>query len=279
MNAKRMLPIVTLACCIAVAGTLVFAEEMPSVDTIVHEANRVSYYQGADGSAMVTMSITDEQGRTDTRKFVILRRDAPAPKDKTITDKDTYCADQKFYVYFRLPADLNKMVFMVHKHVDGDDDRWLYTPALDNVKRIAASDKRTSFVGSHFLYEDVSGRNLNDDTHELLETTENYYVVKNTPKDPKSVEFAYYTMWIVRGNFLPTQVKYYDARGENYRTYTAKKVETVQGYPTVTKAVMQDHRLKGETLLEYDNVKYDIGLPEDIFTERYLRRAPRKYLR
>ena len=27
---------------------------------------------------------------------------------------------------------------------------------------------------------------------ELVKTTDNYYVVKNTPKDPKSVEFAYY---------------------------------------------------------------------------------------
>ena len=28
-----------------------------------------------------------------------------------------------------------------------------------------------SFVGSHFFYEDVSGRSIADDTHELLKTT------------------------------------------------------------------------------------------------------------
>jgi len=47
--------------------------------------------------------------------------------------------DQKFYVYFLEPADVRKMVYMVWKHTDRDDDRWLYLPALDLVKRIAAS--------------------------------------------------------------------------------------------------------------------------------------------
>ena len=53
------------------------------------------------------------------------------------------------------------------------------------VKRIAASDKRTSFVGSDFLYEDISGRGLNEDAHELIETTEDHFVIKNTPKKPE----------------------------------------------------------------------------------------------
>ena len=34
-----------------------------------------------------------------------------------------------------------------------------------------------------------------------------------------------------------------------------------------------------KTVMEYVSVDYDVGLPEDIFTERYLRRAPREYLR
>ncbi len=38
-------------------------------------------------------------------------------------------------------------------------------PDLDLVKRIAAGDKRTSFVGSHFLYEDISGRAVQEDKH------------------------------------------------------------------------------------------------------------------
>lgn len=254
------------------------AAEEPSLETIVDNTNRVAYYQGKDGRANVSMTITDSQGRTRERKFTILRWDAPPPGEGDEAD-DRYCGDQKMYVYFERPADVRKMAFMVWKHVDKDDDRWLYLPEMDLVKRIAATDKRTSFVGSDFFYEDVSGRRIDDDTHELVETTDNYYVLKNTPKDPKSVEFSHFKMWIHRKTFIPVKTEYYDKNNEKYRMYEALTVDTVQEYPTVTKARMKDLRTKSETVLEYADVQYNVGVPEDVFEERYLRRAPREYLR
>jgi hypothetical protein len=247
-----------------------------TVQEIVDNTQRVAYYQGKDGRAKVSMLITDTQGRKRQRQFTILRWDQPPPSEQ---EGDQYTGDQKYYVYFHRPADVNNMVFMVWKHVDVDDDRWLYLPALDLVKRIASKEKRTSFVGSHFFYEDVSGRNTNADVHELVDTTENYYVLKNTPKKPEAAEFTYFTMWIHRSTFLPVKIEYYNDRGEKYREYEALKVETIQGFPTVTQSRMKDLRIGGETLLRYSNVQYDIGVPEDIFTERYLRRTPTQYLR
>jgi outer membrane lipoprotein-sorting protein len=253
-----------------------------TVDEIVKRANLAAYYRGRDGRADIVMTITDAQGRIRTREFTILRLNEPNPsaKEDDMPDEN-YAGDQKFYVYFHRPADVNKMAFMVWKHTaEGqDDDRWLYLPALDLVKRIAASDERTSFVGSDFFYEDVSGRNVTEDVHELVKTTDNYYVLKNTPRKPDLVEFSYYEMWIHRATFLPVSVVYYDRNGEKYREYKALKVEKIQGYDTVTKAQMSDLRTKGGTIVEYSNVKYDIGLTDDIFTERYLRRPPREYLR
>lgn len=246
-----------------------------TVDEIVEKTNRVSYYQGDDGRAEVHMRIVDGQGRERNREFTILRRD----EQKEGVEGDKYCGDQKFYVYFSRPADVNKMVFMVHKHLDRDDDRWLYLPALDLVKRISAADKRTSFVGSHFYYEDVSGRHIDADKHELVETTDHYYVLKNTPKDPSSVEFAYFKMWIHKDSFVVVKTEYYDNNDKKYRSYEAKGVEDIDGYKTVTKSRMTDHRTGGYTEMQYKDVKYDAGLPDDIFTERYLRRAPKKYLR
>ncbi len=251
------------------------------VDEIVRNVNRISYYQGTDGRADVSMTIVDSQGRKRYRKLTILRWDRPGTGTKE-TDKkkdDQFCGEQNFYVYFHLPADVNKMAFLVHKHLDRDDDRWLYLPALDLVKRIAATDKRTSFVGSNFFYEDVSGRHIDEDVHELIKTTNNYYVLKNTPKNPKSVEFAYFIMWIHRKSFVVVKTEYYDNHGKKYREYTAKEVQEIEGYPTVVKATMSDLRTGGRTDMEYTGVKYNIGLPESIFTERYLRRVPSKYLR
>lgn len=242
-----------------------------SVNEIVQKANHTSYYQGKDGRAQVSMTITDNQGRKRSRRFTLLRLN-----DNTV-DTD---GNQKFYIYFHRPADVNKTVFMVWKNINKDDDRWLYLPALDLLKRIAASDERTSFVGSNFFYEDVSGRNISEDIHELVETTKNYYVLKNRPKNPETVEFSYYKVWIHRKTFIPVKIEYYDkSSNKKYRIYEALKVDTVQGYPTVIQSRMKDLRTKSETVISYSKVKYNVGLPEDIFTERYLRNPPKKYLR
>ena len=242
--------------------TPVMAQDV-NVEEIVSKANLAAYYAGDDGKAEVNMTITDSQGRKRTREFVILRKDK----------KDG--GQQFFYVYFKKPSDVSKMVFMVHKHVNKDDDRWMYLPALDLVKRIAASDKRTSFVGSNFMYEDVSGRNLSEDTRELVESNDTQYVIKNTPKKPDDVEFSSYTVQIDKKTFLPVKAVYLDKNGKEYRIVEAVKVEEVDGIPTVTESKVTDLAAGSNTVSKFSNVKYNIGLKEDIFTERYLRRTPR----
>ena len=253
------------------------AEEL-TVDQIVQKANHVAYYQGSDGKSKVTMTITDKQSRSRNREFNILRMNTGAP--------DT---DQNYYVYFLAPADVRKMVFMVQKHsaLDKEDDRWLYLPSLDLVKRIAASDKRTSFVGSDFLYEDVSGRSLDEDTHELIETTDTSYVIKNVPKVSDTVEFAYYTVTIDKATFMPMKMAYYDKSDTLYRVIESKKVESINSkegdkeviYPTVTESVVKDLRTGSTTQMIFSDVQYNIGIDDSIFTERYLRRPPREAMR
>ena len=257
----------TLVVMLLVSMSFAFAEEAPSVEEIVKKTKHVSYYQGKDGAARVMMTITDGQGRVRKKEFSILRLNKG--------DKD---GEQAFYVFFHAPADEQGTVFMVWKHTDKDDDRWLYLPGLDVTKRIAASDERTSFVGSHFYYEDVSGRGLDEDTHELIETNDNYYVIKNVPKKPDTVEFDSFTMWIHKSTFIPVKVAF-EKGGKTYRTASVEAVKTIQGYKTVTKSRIKDTNIGGDTVIEYADVKYDTGLPEDIFTERYLRNPPRKYLK
>jgi hypothetical protein len=242
-----------------------FAQAL-SVDQIIKQSNYAAYYAGRDGRADVKMSIMDEKGGTRVREFSILRLNVQGK-------------DQKFYVYFKAPADVRKMAYLVWKHANKGDNRWLWLPALNLVKRIAPGDKRTSFVGSDFLYEDVSGRGIHEDMHELIETTDSQYVIKNVPRDPKSVEFSYYNVWIDRATFLPRKAEYFDNNGKLYRRVEATKVQTIQGYPTVIEAVASDLKSKSSTKNMFTNIKYDIGLKERIFTERFLRRPPREVTR
>jgi len=264
MNTRFWTVLALVGAVLGASGAL--AEAALSVDEIVKQTNHTAYYQGNDGKARVKMTITDKQGNERNREFTILRM-----------NKDDQDEEQSFYVYFHRPADVREMVFMVWKHVGKDDERWLYLPALDVVKQIAASDERTSFVGSHFFYEDVSGRGLEEDTHELVETTPDYYVIKNTPKNPDAVEFDSFKMYIHKGTFIPVKVEF-EQGGQVYRIAEALKVEDIQGHKTVTQSRMKDLKIGGETTLDYLKVEYDVGLESDLFTERYLRRAPKKHL-
>ncbi|MBR9882145.1 MAG: outer membrane lipoprotein-sorting protein [Oceanospirillales bacterium] len=248
-------------------GAQAGAADLTDVQTIVDQANLAAYYQGDDGRSEVRMLIRDDQGREQLRQFTILRKD--------VADG----GDQHFYVAFSRPADVRNTVFMVAKHVDRDDDRWLYLPDLDLVKRISAGDKRTSFVGSHFFYEDVSGRNPAEDAFELLETTAEQYHLKASPKDPQSVEFSRYELWIDKASMLPVRIDYFSNGDSPYRRVEALEVEEIQGFPTVVKSRVSDLKNGGETTMEFGFMKYDIGIPDDLFTERSLRTLPREWLR
>jgi predicted RND superfamily exporter protein/outer membrane lipoprotein-sorting protein len=248
-------------------ATQAFAEELTDVNKIIDRSNNAAYYAGDDGRAYVRMTIVDDKGRERVRQFSILRKDREEG------------GDQSYAVLFVRPADVRNTVFLVEKRVGKDDDRWLYLPGLDLVKRIAAGDKRTSFVGSHFFYEDVSGRGIDEDNHELIETTADFYVVKSTPKNPGSVEFVSWTAWIDKNSMIPVKMEYVDDSGAVYRTIEALDVQDVGGFPTVLKMKVTDHRTGGHTISEFGKVQYDNGIPDDVFTERTLRNPPREWFK
>ncbi|GAA6185525.1 MULTISPECIES: outer membrane lipoprotein-sorting protein [Aliiglaciecola] len=238
------------------------------VAELISSAEKVAYYSGEDGRSDARMMIVDSQGRKQMRQFTILRRD--------VEDN----GDQQMMVFFSRPTDVKDTVFRVEKHADIaiDDDRWLYLPALDLVKRISAGDKRTSFVGSHFFYEDVSGRAVSEDNFELLNETAEHYILKATPKSANSVEFSYYQVSIDKQSKLPVNIDFFNEDGVNYRRVEAIKIEDIQGFPTVVRSKVSDLINGGYTLMEFRNISYDLGLPDDVFSERSLRTPPRQWL-
>ncbi|MBE0508311.1 MAG: outer membrane lipoprotein-sorting protein [Marinospirillum sp.] len=254
-----------------VAGglTLMFSQSLlaaPSASEIIQKANQASYYAGKDGRSEARMRIEDSRGRTQTRQFTVLRKNVEG------TDR------QHYLVVFSRPSEYRNTVFLVNKNPAADDDRWLYLPDMDLVRRIAPGDKRTSFVGAHIFYEDISGRNLNDDEHQLAEETAEQYVLQSTPKDKGSVEFASFRTWIDKETFLPVRIEYTNAAGEVYRIMENANIEVVDGYPTPTMMRVQDLQSGGNTVVQFRGVNYDLGIPDSVFTERSLRNPPAEWL-
>ncbi|MBX9812221.1 MAG: outer membrane lipoprotein-sorting protein [Burkholderiales bacterium] len=241
----------------------------PSADEIVTRSLEAFYYAGNDMRAKVQMKLINPQGKVREREMTMLRINLGKS------------GDQRYYLYFHGPADVKGTSFLVWKYPAKEDDRWIFVPTLKLVKRIAADDKRSSFVGSDFTYEDVSGRDLDDETHALVRK-ENLggrptYVVEGKPK--ASADYSRRLSWIDSERWLPLREEYLDARNEPLRTFTADKVEQTGKYWTVTARSMKNLQSGHRTEVVYREVEYDVGLKQDIFTERYLRDAPSQWVR
>jgi len=249
------------------ANIAVSAAPLSDVNEIIEQANLSAFYQGQDASAQARMKITDSQGNVQIRQFSLLRKNIRRG------------GDQQFLIAFSRPSDVKGMMFRVEKHLSTSDDRWLYLPALDLVKRISAADQRTSFVGSHFFYEDISGRNTQLDRFTLTNTTEGYYIIEARPKAPASVEFSSYVMTIDRVMMLPIKIEYFNRNKELYRTVQALKIKQVGDFFTVLSAKASNHIDGSSTLIQFRRVRYNIGLPSSIFSERSLRNPPSRWLK
>ncbi|MFT5298700.1 MAG: outer membrane lipoprotein-sorting protein [Colwellia sp.] len=251
----------------SVIGFIAHAGDIKDANEIITKANLASYYSADDGSAQARMVIVDAQGNKQMRQFTILRKD------------QADLGNQDMLVFFSRPTDVKGTVFRVVKKVESDDDRWLYLPALDLVKRISAGDKRTSFVGAHFFYEDVSGRNPAEDNFTLLKTDEEFYTLKAVPKDKNSVEFDHYIVRIDKQHFLPVQVDYFNNQGKKTRSMEVLKTKIINGFTTVMHSKITQHADNSYTEMQFRNVKYNLGLPDDIFSERSLRNPPKEWLK
>ncbi|MFC1855681.1 outer membrane lipoprotein-sorting protein [Thermodesulfobacteriota bacterium] len=236
---------------------------------IMEKSNNAYFYAGDDGRADVTMKLINKSGKERLRVFTMLRQD-------TVDG-----GEQKYYIYFHKPGDVKKTTFLVIKNIESDDSRWLFIPVINMVKRIAASDKHSSFVGSDFSYEDVSGRVTSDDTHELVKEDKvgeyDVYVIKSTPKEKSA--FSHVTHYIDKKTSLPIKREYYNKKGEVYKLFESLEIKTVQDIPTVTKRKMTDIKKKHHTTVDFDKIDYNLGVEDNIFSERFLKAPPKKWIK
>lgn len=240
-----------------------------SAEDVIKKSQAAFHYQGRDFKARVVMKLINKSGQERTRELTMLRKNYGEAG-----------GDQKYFMYFFQPADVKDMTFMVYKYPAKDDDRWLFVPAVNMMRRIAAKDKSSSFVGSDFTYEDVSGRDLQDDAHALVKEEKlggkDCYVIKSTPK-AADVDYSHKLSWINKNNYLPLKEEYYDRKGELYRVFTADEIKDIKGLPTATKRTMKNLQSGHRTEVSYIKADYNTGVEDSLFSERYLKQPPKKW--
>ena len=120
---------------------------------------------------------------------------------------------------------------------------------------------------------------MEEDNHTLLREErldgKEVYVVKSVPKDERSADFSYKLSWIDKGSFVLWKEEYYDKRGDLYRVFTADEVKPVQGLLTTVKRTMKNVQTGHRTEVSFTEVRYNLGLSADLFSERSLRNPPR----
>jgi outer membrane lipoprotein-sorting protein len=265
---KPVLANLTLVLLLAV-GLVATPAAAQDATELMKSAHLKMYYPADDGRSEVAMVITDGRGRTREREFTILRKDFVEG------------GEQRYYVYFYAPNDVRRTTFMAWKNPDGDDSRWIFVPALDLVKPLSANDKKSSFVGSDFAYEDVSGRHWSEDAHTLVgeEALGDWttWKIESVPKEDDY--FAKKISWIDQASGLVVREEYYDDKDRELKVFEVLEIQDVDGIPTATKRKMTTPRKDNTTVITFGDPQYDVGISEDIFSERYLKSPPSQYLK
>jgi outer membrane lipoprotein-sorting protein len=190
--------------------------------------------------------------------------------------------DSRLLVKFSWPVDIKGTGFLQVEHIDGEDDLWIYLPALKKSRRLVANNKKDSFVGSDFSYGDISLPKVDQYRHALLRSEMvdqvDCHVIESTPADDTVKANSGYSRkitWVRKDNFLETKVDYYDVSGRLLKTQFVRQHRLVEPDTQRWFALnreMTNHQTGHKTVLNFDKVEAGVQTPEDAFTTRYLER-------
>jgi len=227
--------------------------------------------EGDNSIANMKMTLIDKNNNARARELKIFTKEKGEDKLKLI--------------FFLSPADVKNTAFLTYDYEDSsrDDDQWLYLPELQKVKRIASSDKSSSFMGSDFSYADMTSRNIEDYEYAIMKEP----IVKGhkawqmlvTPKSEKTIEETGYTKsiyFIRQDNFVVVQALHYLKEGEKLKYMMVNELELIDGVWTPLEIQMVSKKGKQtlhKTVLRFSDYKYNQVLDESLFSTRTLQKG------
>ena len=243
-----------VACIAVLAGAaLAQAPEQKGTDIAV-EAHKANGGWGTERSSL-TMLLVSAQGDQSTRKLAIDTQEGVNDGDKS-------------RVTFEWPADVKGTRLLTWSHKDGNDDQWLYLPAIKRVKRISASDKSGSFMGSEVAYEDLGSQEPEKYRYKWLADTKeagrDAWQLERVPV-AKGTGYARHVVWLDKEYRLPIRIDYYDRKNELLKTsrYTKHK-QYGKGWK-VDNIEVSNVQTKKKTVLDWTERQIGVKLDRAIF--------------
>jgi outer membrane lipoprotein-sorting protein len=246
-------------------STLAFAAD-PDPTDIVRKNFMVGKVRDSRGE--ITMTLVSESGAKRVRQTTSVSKLLPNG------------VDQRRLIRFLSPADVKGTGTLMIEHADGDDDIWIYLPALRKVRRLVANNKKDSFVGTDFSYGDIIGHRVDDWTYTYAGTEDvdgvKAHVIEATPKNPEAATNSGYgkrKMWIRTDNHVAIKGEYWDTAGAPVKQFSARDVREIdpaehkwQAFHLEMKNIQTGH----STTIEVGKLEVGVGLDDEQFTERYL---------
>ncbi len=189
--------------------------------------------------------------------------------------------DQSFLEFLK-PADVRGTRFLTHEHVDRDDDRWMYLPALRKIRRITASNNTDNFMGTDFTFEDTRSERLATHAYTLIREEpldgRDAYVIEAVPpprlKKKKTVGYSKRHIWVDKATFLIMQRQFWNKKSE--RIKTSKRFNLQQLTPEIwayQRMEVEHHKRRHRSIFIFGERKMNTGLKESLFSQRSLTRG------
>lgn len=227
--------------------------------------------------------VRDRDDGDDRRSRMILEQtmsDGFVRERELLMLEKKFGAERKAVLYFTAPADTagTGILMFSYEEVSGkDDDQWLYLPALRQSRRIATNSKEGPFLGTDFSFADIERLRVNDYLYEDQGTAEiNGRTLQkiaahtaNGLENPRT-GYSQRVIYVDAERQLIMRDEFY-REGRHIKTFEVTGLKEIDGYWTVTEAVMTNHVEGGFTRLLRKETTYNVGIADRLFNERTLR--------
>ena len=214
----------------------------------------------------------------DVPIHMVINRKGQKLVRKMETRNKKYGPDDCGLIKFIEPPDVRGIMYLTwsYEEIERDDDMWVFLPAESLVRRISGGGKKGSFMRSDFANEDIEKKEVDDDEHRLLRSEQfpgvDCYVVERIAKKKKDTNYSKRIVWVRKDIWLPMKVEYHNKRGKYFKTAIYSGFKKIKGIWTITRIMMETPRKGSKTLMQYDNVDYNIGLSDTLFEQSNLKR-------